>query len=82
MRILKNTLYVLTSETYLALDGENIVLQKGGEELHRIPLHNLEGVVAFGYTGASPALMAVSYTHLDVYKRQVFHKGVYNDRKL
>jgi CRISPR-associated protein Cas1 len=57
MRILKNTLYVLTSETYLALDGENIVLQKGGEELHRIPLHNLEGVVAFGYTGASPALM-------------------------
>ena len=47
MRILRNTLYVLTPETYLALDGENVVLQKGGEELRRIPLHNLEGIIAF-----------------------------------
>ena len=23
----------------------------------RVPLHNLEGIVTFGYTGASPALM-------------------------
>lgn len=23
----------------------------------RVPLHNLEGIVGFGYTGASPALM-------------------------
>jgi CRISPR-associated protein Cas1 len=27
------------------------------EELKRVPLHNLEGIVTFGYTGASPALM-------------------------
>lgn len=57
MKILNNTLYVLTPDVYLALDGENVVLQKGKTELHRIPLHNLEGIVAFGYTGASPALM-------------------------
>lgn len=57
MRILRNILYVLTPGAYLALDGENVVLQKEGEELRRVPLHNLEGIVAFGYTGASPALM-------------------------
>ncbi|WBY63808.1 MAG: CRISPR-associated endonuclease Cas1 [Thermocaproicibacter melissae] len=57
MRILGNTLYVTTPDAYLSLDGENIVIQKGGNELRRIPLHNLDGIVAFGYTGASPALM-------------------------
>ncbi|GAC40768.1 uncharacterized protein PPOP_0095 [Paenibacillus popilliae ATCC 14706] len=41
----------------MALDGDNIVLLKGEEKLGRFPLHNLEAIVAFGYTGASPALM-------------------------
>lgn len=57
MRKLLNTLYVTSPETYLSLDGENIVILKEQTELTRIPLHNLEGIVAFGYTGASPALM-------------------------
>ncbi|MDL2259203.1 type I-C CRISPR-associated endonuclease Cas1c [Eubacteriales bacterium OttesenSCG-928-K08] len=57
MKKLLNTLYVTTPETYLALDGENVLVQKQGDELLRIPLHNLEGIVTFGYTGASPALM-------------------------
>ncbi len=57
MRKLLNTLYVTSPETYLSLDGENIVVLKEQIELTRIPLHNLEGIVAFGYTGASPALM-------------------------
>lgn len=30
---------------------------KEAERLGRIPLHNLESIVTFGYTGASPALM-------------------------
>ena len=57
MRILGNTLYVTSPDAYLSLDGENVVIQKSGEEIKRIPLHNLDGIVAFGYTGASPALM-------------------------
>lgn len=57
MRILGNILYVTTPDAYLSLDGENVVIQKGGNELRRVPLHNLDGIVAFGYTGASPALM-------------------------
>ncbi len=57
MRKLLNTLYVTSPDTYLSLDGENIVIQKSDAELARIPLHNVESVIAFGYTGASPALM-------------------------
>jgi len=41
------------------LDGENVVVLKDDERLLRVPLHNLEGIVTFGYTGASPALMGV-----------------------
>mgnify|MGYP000132348036 CR=1 FL=1 len=57
MRKLLNTLYVTSPNTYLSLDGENIVILKDEIEVSRIPLHNLEGIIAFGYTGASPALM-------------------------
>lgn len=57
MKKLGNVLYVTTPQTYLALDGETVVIRKEEEELRRIPLHNLEGIVAFGYTGASPKLM-------------------------
>lgn len=57
MRILLNTLYITTPDLYLSLDGENVVIQKYGNGIRRIPLHNLEGIVALGYTGASPALM-------------------------
>ncbi|MFY9378103.1 MAG: type I-C CRISPR-associated endonuclease Cas1c, partial [Peptococcia bacterium] len=39
------------------LDGDNIVILKEQEKLGRLPLHNLEAIVSFGYTGASPALM-------------------------
>lgn len=57
MRKLLNTLYVTSPDKYLSLDGENIVVLTGGEAIGRIPLHNIEEIVTFGYTGASPALM-------------------------
>lgn len=57
MRRLLNTLFVTTPDAYLALDGENIVIKKEGEVLKRYPLHNLDSICAFGYVGASPALM-------------------------
>ncbi|WP_418791810.1 type I-C CRISPR-associated endonuclease Cas1c [Phosphitispora sp. TUW77] len=57
MRKLLNTIYVTSPNTYLSLDGENIVILKDEAEVLRVPLHNLEGVIAFGYTGASPTLM-------------------------
>lgn len=57
MKKLLNTLYVTSEQSYLSLDGENIVISEEGKELGRVPLHNLEGIVSFGYRGTSPALM-------------------------
>lgn len=57
MKKLLNTLYVTTPETYLALEGENVVVLLGEEERLRLPLHTLESIAYFGYKGASPALM-------------------------
>lgn len=57
MRKLLNTLYVTTPDSYLARDGENVVIRQDEEVKFRIPIHNLEGIISFGYCGASPALM-------------------------
>ncbi len=50
MKRLLNTLYVISSDRYLSLDGENVVVLEKGETVARFPLHNLEGIVTFGYT--------------------------------
>lgn len=57
MKKLLNTLYVTSEDSFLALDGENIVVLDKEKEIGRLPLHNLEGIVSFGYRGTSPALM-------------------------
>jgi CRISPR-associated protein Cas1 len=57
MRKLLNTLYVTTPEAYLSKDGLNAVVSVKNEEVFRIPIVNIEGIVTFGYMGASPGLM-------------------------
>jgi CRISPR-associated protein Cas1 len=57
MRKLLNTLYVTTPEAYLSKDGLNIVVSVDQEEKFRIPIINIEGIVTFGYAGASPGAM-------------------------
>lgn len=57
MRKLLNVLYVTTPESYLSKDGMNVVVSVNQEERFRIPIINLEGIVTFGYIGASPGLM-------------------------
>lgn len=57
MRKLRNTLYVLSADRYLALEGETVVVKEEQKTIGRFPLHNLEGIVTFGRAGASPALM-------------------------
>ena len=58
MRKLNNTLYVTSPDRYLALEGETVVVLEQSEKVGQFPLHNLESIVTFGYTGASPGLMA------------------------
>ena len=43
MKKLLNTLYVTSENSYLGLDGENIVVFEEDKEKGRLPLHNLEG---------------------------------------
>lgn len=59
MKRLLNTLYITSGNRYLSLDGENVVVLEEQQEIGRISLHNLQAIVTFGYTGASPALMGV-----------------------
>jgi len=57
MKKFLNTLFITSPDVYLSLDGENIVVKRESEIVGRYPLHNLEAICTFGYTGASPALM-------------------------
>ncbi len=57
MKQLLNTLYVTSEDVYLSLDGENIVANRGKEKVARYPLHTLQNIVSFSYSGASTALM-------------------------
>lgn len=57
MKKLLNTLYVTSENSYLGLDGENVVVYDDKNEIGRLPLHNLEEIISFGYRGTSPALM-------------------------
>ena len=67
MKRLLNTLYIMSNNRYLSLDGENVVILEEQKEIGRIPLHNLQSIITFGYTGASPALMgACAQRNIDV----------------
>ncbi|MBG0776140.1 MAG: type I-C CRISPR-associated endonuclease Cas1 [Desulfovibrionaceae bacterium] len=58
MKHLLNTLYVTSQGTYLAKEGEAVVVRNDGETRLRVPAHTLGGVVCFGQVSASPQLMA------------------------
>lgn len=57
MRHLLNTLFVTSEDAWLSLDGENVVVNREKKAIARFPLHNLQMIVCFSYSGASPALM-------------------------
>lgn len=71
MKKILNTLYVTNEKAYLALDGENVVIQENGNILGRLPIHTIDSIVVFGYVGASPALMGKC---VDLNKSLVFLK--------
>jgi len=57
MRKLLNTLYITDELCYLSKDGDNIVIKKDGQEIKRLPIHILEGIICFNYNGVSPGIM-------------------------
>lgn len=57
MKQLLNTLFATSEDIYLSLDGENVVANRDKKIAARYPLHTLQNIVCFSYSGASPALM-------------------------
>ena len=57
MKQLLNTLFVTSEDIYLSLEGENVLANREREVIARYPLHTLQTIVSFSYSGASPALM-------------------------
>ncbi len=57
MKHLLNTLYILSEDIYLSLDGENVLANREKQVVARYPLHTLQNIITFSYSGASPALM-------------------------
>ncbi|MDO4542774.1 MAG: type I-C CRISPR-associated endonuclease Cas1c [Bacillota bacterium] len=63
MRKLRNTLYITSPEAYLSRDGDNIVVKIGNKEVARRPVHILENIVCFNYTGMNGALLRLCAEH-------------------
>ena len=59
MKKLLNTLYVQKQGTYLRREGETVVAENNGEIKLRLPIHTLQGIVAFGNVMVSPFLLGL-----------------------
>lgn len=57
MKKILNTLFVMTQKSYLAKDGQSVIVRLNGETQTRIPIHNLAGIICLGNIGCSPFLM-------------------------
>jgi len=53
-----NTLFVTTESTYLAKEGEAVVVKQGDAKPLRVPIHMLESIVFLAHGSMSPYLMA------------------------
>lgn len=56
MKRLLNTLFVLSENSYLSLQNENVVVNMEDGSQKQLPLLGLENIFCFSYKGASPAL--------------------------
>ena len=79
MKHLLNTLYILSEDIYLSLDGENVVAKQDKQTVTRYPLHALQNIITFSYAGVSSALMgacAQRQIGLAFYIRDISSPGV------
>lgn len=60
MRKLLNTLYITNEDFHLGRERENIVIRHEDKVVKRFPIHILEGIVCFNYTGASPGVVRLA----------------------
>ena len=54
-----NTLFVTTQGSYLAREGQAVLVRVEKQTKLRVPVHTLGGIVCFGRIGVSPSLMGL-----------------------
>lgn len=54
-----NTLFITTDGSYVAREGEAVLVRVEKETRLRVPIHTLGGIVCFGRVGLSPSLMGL-----------------------
>lgn len=59
MRMHDNTLYVTTQKSYLAREGQNVVVRVQKETRLRLPIHTIGSIVCFGNVSCSPFLLGM-----------------------
>lgn len=52
-----NTLFVMTPNAYVRLEGETLRVESDGQTISRVPLHHLGSVVLFGHVMISPGAL-------------------------
>ncbi len=57
MKQLLNTLFVTTPGAYLRIEGETVCIEVDHEKRLQVPIHHIGGVVVFGDTMVTPALI-------------------------
>ena len=57
MKKLLNTLFVNTQGAYIRRDGETILVQAEDQNIMRVPIHTLDGIICFGRVSCSPYAM-------------------------
>jgi len=57
VRRLGNTLYITTQGTHLSKEGECVRVARDGAPPSQIPIHGVDGVIAFGRVSISPPLL-------------------------
>lgn len=59
MKHLLNTLYVTLQESYLARDGETVLVRHAKETKLQVPIHTLQSILCFGQVSCSPPLLGL-----------------------
>jgi len=57
MKKLENTLYITSPDAYISKEGENVVIHKNKEEIGRVPIHLIDNLISFTYSGVSTQAM-------------------------
>ncbi len=58
-----NTLFVMTQGTYLAKEGECILVRVDGKTVAKVPIHALDGILCFGQISYSPFVLGHCADH-------------------